>query len=282
MLNDNHLFQLIHDFLLVHLPKRKNYSAHTGKAYRTALEQLLDYIKIRKKISIEKITFDMLTADMMNDWLDSLETERKCSIETRNQRRASIGAFLKFAADVDVAAITYRKEMKKALVKKPTEAKLIKHMSETAVTALLETPDVTTQNGLRDRLFLLLMYDTAARCQEMLDVKIKHLRLGDAPTLLLHGKGNKVRIVPLRPKSALLLKEYLKIFHPTESAYSEQFIFYSIRDGAKRKRSAPWARKMISGYGKAARESCVEVPVHVHCHLLRHSRAMHLYHTGWT
>ena len=83
----------------MHLPKRKNYSAHTVKAYRSALEQLLDFIRIRKKTSIEKITFDMLAAKMLNDWLDSLETERKCSIETRNQCRASIGAFLKFAAD---------------------------------------------------------------------------------------------------------------------------------------------------------------------------------------
>jgi site-specific recombinase XerD len=280
MLNESRLFQLVHDFLLVYLPQRRNYSDHTAKSYRVALDQLIDFIKARRNISIDKVTFEMLTADALNAWLDSLEAERGCSISTRNQRRASIGAFLKYAAAVDVTTVMFRKEMKKVPTKKTNQVELIKHMSETAISVLLETPDAATPTGLRDRLFLLLMYDTAARCQEMLGLHIKDLRLGEAPAALLHGKGNKIRSVPIRPKTVLHLREYLNAFHSSESEYSEQFLFYSILHGAKRKLSASWARKTVAMYGIAARKACLEVPENVHCHLLRHSRAMHLYQRG--
>jgi len=280
MLNEDSLFQHVHDFMLVYLPKRKNYSKHTAKAYRVALNQLFDFIKAQRNIPLDKITFEMLTGDTLNAWLDSLETERGCGVATRNQRRASIGAFLKYAADVDISAVVFRKEMKKVPIKKPDQVDLIKHMSESAVSVLLDTPDVSTPLGMRDRFFMLLMYDTAARCQEMLDLCIKDLRLGSTPTVLLHGKGGKIRTVPIRPKTVQHLREYLNAFHPAETDYSEQPLFYSTLRGAKRKLSSPWARKTLSGYGAAARKTSLEVPPEVHCHLLRHSRAMHLYQHG--
>ena len=280
MLDDNRLFMHVRDFLLVYLPQRKNYSEHTAKSYRIALDQLFDFIKAQRNISIDKITFEMLTADTLNAWLDSIEKDRGCSISTRNQRRASIGAFLKYAAEVDVTTVMFRKELKKVPAKKPNQIELVKHMSETAISVLLETPDASTPMGLRDRLFMMLIYDTAARCQEMLRLRIKDLRLGESPTALLHGKGNKIRVVPIRPKTVLHIREYLKVFHPTESEYSEQYLFYSVLRGAKRKLSPAWARKTVSEYGIDARKVCIEVHESVHCHLLRHSRAMHLYQRG--
>jgi site-specific recombinase XerD len=279
-LPDNILFKHIHDFLKVYLPKRKNYSEHTVKAYSSALSQLINFVKTERNVLYENVTCEMLTADMLNAWLDSLESVHGCGIKTRNQRRASIGAFLKYAAKVDVSVVMFRNELKKVPAKKTGQLELVEHMSEKAITVLLDTPNPATNKGLRDRFFMLLMYDTGARCQEILDLRIKDVRLGETPTATLMGKGSKVRVTPIRPTTAEYLHEYLVAFHPQESAYSEQPLFYSTLHGMKRKLSSPWARRMVSAYGVLARAKCLEVPEQVHCHLLRHSRAMHLYQHG--
>jgi site-specific recombinase XerD len=274
------LFKHIHDFLLVYLPKRKNYSEHTVKSYRVAIDQFLDFIAAYQKIPFENIEFKMFSADILNNWLDSLETERGCGIATRNQRRASIGAFLKYCAAVDVTTVVYRQMMKKVPAKKTGRLELVDHMSETAVAALLNTPDPRTKKGLRDRFFMTLMYDLGARCQEMIDLRIKDIRVDVSSTATLHGKGSKIRATPMRPKTVELLREYLSLFHPHETEYSEQYLFYLDTHGIRHQLSHDCVERFMRIHGEKARQQCVEVPTRVHSHLLMHSRAMHLYQHG--
>lgn len=49
--------------------------------------------------------------------------------------------------------------------------------------------------GLRDRVFIILLYDTGARVQEMLDIRLCDLQFGSTPKVILHGKGRKTRVV---------------------------------------------------------------------------------------
>ena len=87
-------------------------------------------------------------------------------------------------------------------------------MTKTALKAILAQPDATTKVGLRNRFFMILMYDTGARMQEMLDLKLKDIFLeADMPCIYLTGKGNKTRAVPLMDETILHLKEYIKHFH---------------------------------------------------------------------
>lgn len=76
-------------------------------------------------------------------------------------------------------------------------------MSETAVKVLLEQPDTKTRRGIRDQFFMILMYDSAARIQEMLDLRVCDIRLGSTPTATLKGKGSKIRSVPLMPETKM-------------------------------------------------------------------------------
>lgn len=78
---------------MIYLPTRKNFSKHTIKAYSTALSQLFNYVKEKQNVIYEKVTFEMLTADTLNAWLDSIESTRGCSIKTRNQRRQALAHF---------------------------------------------------------------------------------------------------------------------------------------------------------------------------------------------
>ena len=62
---------------------------------------------------------------------------------------------------------------------------------------------------------MILMYDTAARCQEMLDIRIKDICFNEkTPYLYLTGKGSKTRSVPMMDATYRHLLKYLEKFHP--------------------------------------------------------------------
>ena len=81
---DKSLFSLIHNYLKIYLPKQRNVSPNTIRSYKKALEELLDYIKEREQIPFGQLTFEHLTTDLILSFLEYLETEKGCSIPTRN------------------------------------------------------------------------------------------------------------------------------------------------------------------------------------------------------
>ena len=95
-LKENLLYMIIHDFLTDYLTKKRNCSSHTVKAYRTALNQLLDFTKEQKQIRLVDITFDILNDGMAEKYLDFLEETKKCSIKTRNYRLNCLRAFYSY------------------------------------------------------------------------------------------------------------------------------------------------------------------------------------------
>lgn len=273
------LFGLVHNYLKIYLPKQRKVSHNTIRAYRTALETLLDFVKTQKKIPLVDVTLEMLTAETVASYLDFLQEERSCSTGTRNNRLAAIRAFFKYAADVDVSAVAFLKEIKTVPVKKPDCAKAIEYMSEEAIAALIATPDASTKKGLRDRFFMILLYDTGARVQEMLDMKLRDFRYGKTPTVTLQGKGGKIRTVPLMTRTVEHLQQYLTLFHP-EPQDSDQHLFYSVIRGKRNHLSDDCIRKFLKKYEATAKRNFPEAPNDVHPHLFRHSRAMHLYQHG--
>lgn len=273
------LFWLIHNYLKIYLPKQRKVSPNTVRSYREALELLVDYTKDEKKIPLADVTFEMLTAETITRFLDFLETERGCSVATRNIRLAAIRAFFKYAADVDITATAFLKQLKKVPLKKPDRIEAIEYMSEAAIAALIAEPDVSTPKGLRDRFFMILLYDTGARVQEMIDVRLCDFRYGKTPTITLYGKGRKIRTVPLMAKTVEHLRQYLNAFHPLPQD-GDRPLFYSVIHGQMNPLSDDCVRKFLKQYGVSANRRCPEVPANVHPHLWRHSRAMHLYQHG--
>lgn len=122
---------------------------------------------------------------------------------------------------------------------------------------------------------MILLYDTGARVQEMLDMKLHDFRYGKTPTVTLHGKGGKIRTVPLMAKTVEHLRQYLNFFHP-EPQDSGQYLFYSEIHGRRKPLSDRRIRYFLNDYGVKSQDACAEVPQKVHPHLFRHSRAMHL------
>lgn len=196
-LKENLLYMMIHDFLADYLTKKRNSSSHTVKAYRTALNQLLDFTKEQKQIRLVDITFDILNDGMAEKYLDFLEETKKCSIKTRNYRLNCLRAFYSYAAMRDASLVVYQSTLFQIPFKKTEKVETVDYLSKGAIQALLAQPDAGSKKGTRDLFLMSLMYDTAARVQEIIDLKICDIRLGDTPQVKLHGKGNKSRSIPL-------------------------------------------------------------------------------------
>jgi site-specific recombinase XerD len=146
--------------------------------------------------------------------------------------------------------------------------------------SFLAQPDGSTEKGLRDRFFMILMYDTGARLNEMISIKLPDFRLGKTPTITLHGKGNKERSVPLMERTVEHLREYIEVFHHGTAMSANTDLFYVVIHGQRHPLSHDCVGKFVKKYGTMARKTCLEVPENVRPHLWRHSRAMHLYQRG--
>lgn len=275
----NNLFTLVHDFLLVALPQEQKCSPNTIRSYKKALELFFDYIKEQKGVPLSKLTFEDINRDTVSNFLLYLENDRQCSISTRNHRLHCIRAFYRYAAQEDITVVKHLTEVEK--VKKARQSKpLVEHMNETAIQTILQQPDTATLIGKRDAFLMLFLYRTGIRVQELVDIRLCDITIGVHSSLTVCGKGSKVRAIPLREDTVRHLKHYLDLFHYDRVAYSKEHLFYTVRNGLRKRMTEDNVRYLLRKYGTQARQECLEVPENVHPHLFRHSLAMSLYRNG--
>lgn len=280
MKHDERFFKYVRNFLMVYLPKNRCYSENTVKAYRDTINLLRVYTVEKEGLSFAKMTFDMLDHVFIGKFLDWLQCERKCSVSTRNHRLAALKSFFKYAAQEDPSLMMAYMELNKIPLKKaPVPG--ITYMSERALSTMLQQPIENTRYGIRDRFFMIFLYDTGARIQELLDLKLKDLHLNDSvPCVYLTGKGQKTRAVPLLKKTVQHLDLYMKHFHSVEARKNDDLLFYTVIKGNVGKMSADNVASFLKRYASSARLDCPEVPEKVFPHLFRHARSMHLYQMG--
>lgn len=97
--------------------------------------------------------------------------------------------------------------------------------------------------------------------------------------MVIREFANKTRVVPILPKTAEHLRSYLKKFHPAENRKRDDYVFYAY-GGPQRPMSPDTVAAFVKKYGESARHVCTSIPERVHPHMLRHTRAMHLYQDG--
>ncbi|NLU25305.1 MAG: site-specific integrase [Clostridiales bacterium] len=276
----NDFFDTIRSFLLEYLPNQRCFSENTVRSYRQALNLLILYLRTKQRLSIKQIRFDAMNREVILNFLDWLENDRHCGANTRNQRLMVLRSFFDYAGELDCTQIALSVTVQNIPIKAP-QSKVVEYLPETALEVLLKQPDPTKRTGLRNLFFMVLMYDTAARCGELLGMKVRDLRIKvQHPIAYLHGKGSKTRTVPLLTGTVQHCERYLRTFHTNEPADSEKPLFYTVIHGIQQPMSADTVALFLKKYGDLACRACPEVPPHIHAHMLRHTRAMHLYHQG--
>ena len=274
-----HFFKLVRDFLMVYLPDQKAVSPNTVKSYRESLNLLLNYICDTAGISLGKVSFKNMERETIEAFLEYLEKDRCCSVSTRNHRLACIRSFVKYAGARDVGVQAFANDLCCIPRKKGEKSAEISFFSESALKTILEQPDVRKKRDLRNLFFMILLYDTGARNQEMLDLRLDNLHFeGESPYIVIIGKGKKTRLVPVMKKTVDHFMRFAAAFHLDSTA--DDLLFYTMRHGKRSAMSPDCSEKFIRKYGAAAHETNPEVPKLLHVHQFRHSRSMHLYRSG--
>lgn len=138
------------------------------------------------------------------------------------------------------------------------------------VEQLLESPDITTDAGIRDKTMLEVLYATGLRVSELVAIKMNDLNL-DVGLITTLGKGSKERTVPMGRSAAEWVKRYLPIRQRFLKGANSPLLFVSSKGGPI-SRQVFW--KIIVSYGEQAKIG------HITPHLLRHSFATHLLENG--
>ncbi len=280
MKQSNDFFQTLRGYLTVFLPSQKCCSENTRKAYREVLNSLIDYLQSEKRIGLGQVSFELFDETLVLEFLDWLQTTRHLTASTRNHRLMVLRSFFKYAGMVDCAQIDLHMKLKK-IPTQNEQGRIVEFLTENALKALLTQPDISKISEYRNMVFMTLMYDSAARCSELLDLRVQDLRLDSShPTAYLTGKGSKMRLVPLMLQTARHCEQYLAQFHPEPTKKGSDYFFFTVSHGERHRMSPDNAACFMKRYGEQARYSCPEIPNRVHPHQLRHTRAIHLYRDG--
>jgi site-specific recombinase XerD len=269
----------IHQWLNEYAPSFQSNSEHTIRSYGYTLSLFIHFLEVVKKIVPSGLCSGCFSRDSIEEWILWLKNKRNCSPETCNNRLASLRAFLKYLAGKDVALL-YLAQDANQIPRQKTRKKQITGMSRQAVKALMLAPDITTKTGRMYLVLFIVLYNTAARIDELLSTKIHQLQLDtDKPAITVVGKGNKIRTLYLLPKTVAHLKKYLKEFHPGKPD-ANSFLFYSRNTGVKGKMSQRAINKQLKKYAALAHAVSSEVPVNLHAHQIRHAKASHWLEDG--
>jgi integrase/recombinase XerD len=255
-------------------------SPKTIEAYRISLECFLDYLADDEHIERAHVSFDHLDRQHLKGWLAWMSDERHYAPKTIALRLTTVKAFLTYASHEDITLVALS-QAAKALRAPASPRKPIEYFTEPETRAVLAAFTGRTAKSRRNRMLLILLYDTAARVGEITSLTLQDLCLATPGHVTLTGKGNKTRIVPLTAKTIEHLGVYLSEFHPnTTQLPATRPVFYSLHHGKPTQLSTDTVAAAVNIAAQTARTDCPTVPEHIHCHMLRKTKAMDRYQQG--
>jgi len=258
-----------------YLPIQKGLATNTILAYRDTIKLLLCYAADTLNKNADELSVEEIDESLVLAFLDHLENTRGCTPRTRNARLAAIRVLFSFIAREE-PALLHQCQKIRAIPLKRTEHKTIDYLEENEMQALLDTVDVNSRTGVRDKALLLLLYNTGARVSEIVELKMGNMRLQGTAQVTLTGKGNKHRSCLLWPETAQALQAYLKLRVSKDPAAEQVFLN---ANGSPVTRFG--IRHIIRKYAASAQNQCPSLRDKiVNPHTIRHTTAMHLLRAG--
>ena len=242
---------------LTYLQVEKGLARHSLESYRRDLHRLNAWAESNKK------TITTLERADLRKWIASLSREGLAPSSVARAVSATRGFFKFLMLDGHI-----KSHPAEDLSTPQRFSYLPKFLTEDEINRLMAAPDVSTEEGIRDRALLEVMYACGLRVSEMVALKQNDVDLM-AGLVVCHGKGNKERRVPLGKSAIHWLQQYAAI----KAGYGKQtspnvFLFR----GRPFTRQIAWA--MIKRYAESVGIKNVSP------HTLRHSFATHLLQHG--
>jgi site-specific recombinase XerD len=264
------------NYLRVYLPSQRNRSIHTIRSYRDTFKLLLLFCNEQLRIATGRIRIDTLSKQVICDFLDWLHKSRGNSLSSVNQRLAAIHAFFRYLQNEEPSALFQCQQILSVPMRK-TKQQPVGYLSEQEMRLILAQPNPKTRQGRRDLVLLSVLYDTAARVQELCDLRVRDVFLTDNPCVMLTGKPDKSRYVPLLKNTAATLKTYMAENRMIGAESLDTPLFQNQR---RMKMTRSGISYVVDKYAAAAQTQLPFMQKNITPHIFRHSKAMHLCQAG--
>ena len=268
----NRFSKLVQSFLTTYIIGECNYSMNTKASYSTTFHLLLEFMNKEKNIKPNKIEIEIITKEVIVQFLEWLETNRNVSIQTRNQRLACIKSFYKYVQSnepdlFDTCSLIL------SIKNKKVPNKIISYFSEDEIRIMINY--LNNSKDLKKLTMICVLYETGARVSEFINIKLNDLNLSDNASITLYGKGNKTRVVPISEELVKLINKYLKEIYIN---YVDDYLFYS---NYKKQYERTSINKIIHNFIIILKD---KYPTNFNGsyspHSFRHTKATHLYNNG--
>ena len=264
-------------YLTEYLPGIQGVSYNTIASKRDAYILLLKYLDDTQNIKAEDVDIPLLTRETIIKYLEWLEKSRGSSVSTRNIRLAAIKSLFSYI-QTQTPDYIYQCQQILSIPRKKEPGHTLEYLTIEGIKSVLDAVETSSRTGFRDLTLLSLMYDSAARVQEIADLSVNDFRAEKPSTLRLTGKGSKTRIVPLMSTTSDLVSKYISIYHPS---YRGEYNVPLFSNRKKEKLTRAGIAYILKKYIKIEREKQPDlIPETVSPHGLRHSKSMHMLQAG--
>ena len=264
---------LLEGFFTDRLVQQKHASAHTLASYRDTFCLLLRFAEQRLNKAPSRLALADLDASLIGAFLDHVEERRGCSARSRNVRLAAIHSFFRYAA-LQAPDHSGLIEQVLAIPAKRYERTPIAYLTAPESAALLAAPDLSTWLGRRDRTLLVVALQTGLRVSELIGLRWQDVSLDTGAHVCCQGKGRKRRCTPLRKDAIAALRAWRREqpHDPSAPVFPTTRATPLSRDGVA---------DLVARHVARAYERCPSLQgKRVSPHVLRHSAAMALLHSG--
>lgn len=276
---DPKLISLTGEFIKVYLPRIRNRDDDTVASYRFSISLYISYLEAAKGLTVMTMQACDFNPQNITAFLSWLASDRHNVATTVNHRLSDIRGFCRYLLK------------KKAITQDEyEEIREISDVNDDRIVEFtwLQTEDIArilksvenNRDAIRDRFLLSLLYESGARINEVLSLRMSDIKPASNGEADVHfyGKGNKHRITPLSREIWTQYRRYCEKYHP-EPQNPDELIFYSWRNGRRNKMSDDNVSRILSDCESNVRKDRPGL-IHLHSHLFRRSRAMHLYQAG--
>jgi site-specific recombinase XerD len=266
----------IRKFLCEYLVTVRNLSENTRKSYRDTFRLMLPHIAHQAHVSIDSLAVSDISRERILSFLTEIENKRKCSIKTRNQRLAAIYALAKYIALNSPEHIEWCRLVHTVPVKR-TERTLITYLEKEEMDELLNAPNQETEQGWKDYVLMLFLYNTGVRADEVASLTICNLLIPGGKKkgvsiVTIKGKGGKTRRCPLWEKTANAVSSLIINRNSSENVFLNRLGNPITRFGIY---------DVITRYAHVVEKKMPSIKnKRVSPHTIRHTTATHLLQAG--
>lgn len=267
-MKDNSLSYYVQNYFLSYLISQRGYGTNTIASYRDTFKLLFMFLESNGK-KLSKLKLTDINRERVLQFLEWTETKRHNAVSTRNLRLAVLKSFFSYVLSTSPEFSGQCTEIINIPAKK-VEKKLPLYLTESEMKNLLNAPDRNSREGIRHMAILTLLYDSACRVQELIDLNVADVTIGRCCRVFVKGKGPKYREIPVFGETGKVLERYIKKYglEPDDALFTN-------RSGERLTRAG--ISYIINKYKKQLQKQHIDnFNLSLSPHRIRNSKATHL------